>query len=42
VEPSSLAGTGHGTDRPGGEPPAEFRAVLEALARVTARPEIVL
>src|SRR3712207_8192360 len=42
VEPSSLAGTGHGADRPGGEPPEEFRAALEALARVTARPEILL
>src|SRR3712207_7729735 len=29
VEPSSLAGTGHGADRPGGEPPAEFRARSE-------------
>src|SRR3712207_8961736 len=42
VEPSSLAGAGHGADRPGGEPPAEFRAALEALARETARPEITL
>jgi hypothetical protein len=42
VEPSSLAGAGHGADRPGDEPPAEFRAALEALAGVTARPEIVL
>ena len=43
MEPSSLAGAGHGTgDRPGGEPPEEFRAALEALGRVTARPEIAL
>jgi hypothetical protein len=42
VEPSSLAGAGHGAgDRPGDVPP-EFRAALEALARVIARPEITL
>jgi Protein of unknown function (DUF3000) len=39
VEPSSLAGAGRGA---GEEPPAEFRAALEALARVRARPEIAL
>jgi hypothetical protein len=42
VEPSSLAGAGHGADRPGDELPEEFRAALEALAGVTTRPEIVL
>ena len=43
VEPTSLAGAGdRGRDRNGDEPPAEFRAALEALARVRARPEIVL
>jgi hypothetical protein len=42
VEPSSLAGAGHGAgDRPGDVPP-EFRAALEALAGVTVRPEITL
>jgi hypothetical protein len=39
VEPSSLAGAGRG---PGDEPPAEFRAALEALAGVRARPEMLL
>ncbi len=39
MEPSSLAGAG---ERPGGEPPEEFRAALVALAGVTARAEILL
>jgi hypothetical protein len=39
VEPSSLASAGNtGAD----EPPAAFRAALEALSRVQARPEVVL
>jgi hypothetical protein len=43
VEPHSLAGAGDpGRDTGGDEPPAAFRAVLEALAGVRARPEIVL
>jgi hypothetical protein len=43
VEPHSLASAGNrGTSAGGGEPPAAFRAALEALARVRARPEIVL
>ena len=43
VEPTSLAGAGdRGGDRNGNEPPAAFRAALEALAGVRARPEIVL
>jgi Protein of unknown function (DUF3000) len=43
VEPHNLAGAGdRGRDTGGDEPPAAFRAVLDALARVRARPEIVL
>jgi hypothetical protein len=43
VEPSSLAGAGdRGRNSGGEEPPAAFRAALDALARVSARPEIVL
>jgi Protein of unknown function (DUF3000) len=43
VEPHSLADTGGGgRDTGGDEPPAAFRAALEALAGVRARPEIVL
>src|SRR5215217_9371358 len=43
VEPTSLASAGsRGRDASGDEPPAEFRAALDALARVSARPEIVL
>ncbi|RBY83535.1 DUF3000 domain-containing protein [Geodermatophilus sp. TF02-6] len=41
MEPSSLAGAGHG-DRTGDAVPEEFRAALEALSAVTARPEITL
>jgi hypothetical protein len=43
VEPTSLASAGsRGRDAGGDEPPAEFRAALDALAAVRARPEIVL
>ncbi|MGY1703327.1 DUF3000 domain-containing protein [Geodermatophilus sp. SYSU D00697] len=43
MEPSSLAGAGRGPgDRPGDDPPEEFRAALQALAGVTVRPEIQL
>ena len=43
MEPHNLASAGdRGRDAGGDEPPAAFRAVLEALARVRARPEIVL
>jgi hypothetical protein len=43
VEPTSLASAGNrGRDAGGDEPPAEFRAALDALATVRARPEIVL
>ncbi|SFL08655.1 DUF3000 domain-containing protein [Geodermatophilus ruber] len=43
MEPSSPAGGGHGPGNPaGGDPPAEFRAALAALAGVQVRPEIVL
>jgi hypothetical protein len=43
VEPHSLAGgAARGSDTGGGEPPAEFRAALEALAGVKPRPEIAL
>jgi Protein of unknown function (DUF3000) len=43
VEPHSLAGAGaRGSATGGDEPPAEFRAALESLAGVRARPEIVL
>jgi Protein of unknown function (DUF3000) len=43
VEPHSLASAGNrGTSAGGDEPPAAFRAALEALSRVRARPEIVL
>jgi hypothetical protein len=42
VEPSSATGAGHGPSRTGDEPPEEFRAALEALAGVAARPEIAL
>ncbi|MGY1637205.1 DUF3000 domain-containing protein [Geodermatophilus sp. SYSU D00742] len=42
MEPSSLAGAGHGAGDRGGDVPPEFRAALEALAGVTARPEITL
>jgi hypothetical protein len=39
VEPHSLAGSG---DAAGAEPPAAFRAALDAMATVRPRPEIVL
>jgi Protein of unknown function (DUF3000) len=43
VEPHSLPDTGgRGRDTGGDEPPAAFRAALEALAGVRARPEIAL
>jgi hypothetical protein len=43
VEPTSLASAGNrGKDTDGDPPPAEFRAALDALATVRARPEIVL
>ena len=44
MEPHSLASAGQpaGDDPAGNEPPAAFRAALEALATVSARPEIVL
>ena len=43
MEPHNLAGAGDRGTNPGGdEPPAAFRALLDALARVRARPEIVL
>jgi hypothetical protein len=43
VEPHSLADAGgRGGDTGGDEPPAAFRAALEALAGVRARPEITL
>ncbi|MGY1822173.1 DUF3000 domain-containing protein [Geodermatophilus sp. SYSU D00079] len=42
MEPSSLAGAGHGAGDRSGDVPPEFRAALEALAGVTARPEITL
>ena len=43
MEPRSLAdAAARGGDAGGGEPPAEFRAALEALAGVRARPEIAL
>ena len=43
VEPRSLAdAAARGSDAGGGEPPAAFRAALEALAGVRARPEITL
>jgi hypothetical protein len=43
VEPTSLASAGDSGRVPGGEqPPAAFQAALDALARVSARPEIVL
>ena len=43
VEPHSLADAGaRGTTAGGDEPPAAFRAALDALGRVRARPEIVL
>jgi len=43
VEPHSLVSAGaRGTSTGGDEPPAAFRAALEALGRVSARPEIVL
>ena len=43
MEPHNLASAGdRGRDAGGDEPPAAFRAVLDALARVRARPEIVL
>jgi hypothetical protein len=43
VEPTSLASAGDSGRVPGGEqPPAAFQAALDALARVKARPEIVL
>jgi hypothetical protein len=43
VEPTSLASAGdRGRNSGGDEPPAAFRAALDALARVSARPEIVL
>ena len=43
MEPHSLADAGHrGGDTGGDEPPAPFRAALDALAGVRSRPEIVL
>ena len=43
MEPHSLASAGaRGTSAGGDEPPAAFRAALDALARVRARPEMVL
>jgi hypothetical protein len=42
VEPQSLADAGRGDGTDGTEPPAPFRAALESLAGVRARPEIVL
>ncbi|WP_097183847.1 DUF3000 domain-containing protein [Blastococcus haudaquaticus] len=43
MEPTSLANAGNrGRDTGGDEPPAEFRAALDALASVRVRPEIVL
>jgi hypothetical protein len=43
VEPTSLANAGNrGRDTGGDEPPAEFRAALDALATVRSRPEISL
>jgi hypothetical protein len=43
VEPTSLAGAGdRGRETAGNEQPAAFRAALEALAGVRARPEIEL
>ena len=43
MEPTSLASAGDSGRNGGGEePPAAFRAALDALARVSARPEIVL
>ena len=43
VEPHSLASAGNrGTSAGGDEPPAAFRAALEALSQVRARPEILL
>ncbi|MGZ4508757.1 MAG: DUF3000 domain-containing protein [Blastococcus sp.] len=43
MEPHNLASAGdRGRDAGGDEPPAAFRAVLDALARVRARPEIAL
>jgi hypothetical protein len=43
VEPTSLASAGdRGGNASGDEPPAAFRAALDALARVRARTEIVL
>ena len=43
MEPTSLPGAGdRSRDRGGDEPPAAFRAALDALAGVRARPEIVL
>ncbi len=43
VEPHSLADAGApGRNTGGDEPPAAFRAALEALAGVRARPEITL
>jgi len=42
VEPRSLADNGEKAGPVGGEPPAAFRAALEALAGVQARPEITL
>ena len=43
VEPHSLASAGNrGTNAGGDEPPAAFRAALEALAKVEARPEMIL
>jgi hypothetical protein len=43
VEPTSLASAGdRGRNTGGDEPPAAFRAALEALAGVRARPEVVL
>ena len=43
MEPSSASGAGRGPGgRTGGDPPEEFRAALEALDTVAARPEIAL
>jgi hypothetical protein len=42
VEPTSLPGAGDRSRDAGGDPPTAFRAALDALAGVRARPEIVL
>ena len=42
MEPHNVAGAGDQAAAGGGEVPAAFRAALDALAEVSARPEIVL